>query len=176
MSVCQGFSSVSTAADEGSECDISGLLEMLGKVPDPRSTRGRIYTLSFILAVSLVAVLAGASSFVRFVIRLWICHSRWCGSWVGKWCYFRRLFGWPSERTIRRVVENINAAELDRVAGAWLQANMRRDAEDTMALAIDGKVMRGAWTDTNEQFTLFSAMIHQAGVTARAGAGSGGHY
>lgn len=64
VSVCQGFSWLSTAADEDArECDISGLLEMLGKVPDPRSARGRIYELSFILAVSLVAVLAGASSF-----------------------------------------------------------------------------------------------------------------
>ena len=55
---------LSTAAhDDARECDISGLLEMLGKVPDPRSVRGRIYKLSFILAVSLAAVLAGASSF-----------------------------------------------------------------------------------------------------------------
>lgn len=63
MSVRQGLSSVSTTADEEPKCDISSLLEMLGKVPDPRSTQGRIYRLSFILAVSLVAVLAGASNF-----------------------------------------------------------------------------------------------------------------
>ena len=34
-----------------------------------------------------------------------------------------------------------------------------------MVLALDGKVMRGAWTDENDQFTLFSAMIHGTGVT-----------
>ena len=32
-------------------------------------------------------------------------------------------------------------------------------------VAIDGKVLRGSWTDKNEQFTLFSAMVQEAGVT-----------
>lgn len=32
-------------------------------------------------------------------------------------------------------------------------------------MAIDGKVLRGSWTDENEQFTLFSAMIQKVGVT-----------
>ena len=54
---------MSTTAEEEPECGISSLVEMLEKVPDPRSTRGRIYRLSFVLAVSLVAVLAGASNF-----------------------------------------------------------------------------------------------------------------
>lgn len=34
-----------------------------------------------------------------------------------------------------------------------------------MTVAIDGKVLRGAWTDENDRFTLFSAMIHRLGVT-----------
>jgi DDE_Tnp_1-associated len=54
---------VSTPAGQEQECDVSSLLEMLETVPDPRKSRGRLYTLSFILAVSLVATLAGASSF-----------------------------------------------------------------------------------------------------------------
>jgi predicted transposase YbfD/YdcC len=75
------------------------------------------------------------------------------------------VFGWPSERTIRRVLENIDADELDRAVGAWLHKNARGDGQGGLVLAIDGKVLRGAWTDENEQFTLFSAMIHGAGVT-----------
>lgn len=31
--------------------------------------------------------------------------------------------------------------------------------------ALDGKVLRGAWTDVNDQVTLFSAMVHGLGVT-----------
>jgi hypothetical protein len=63
VSVCQESSALSTAGDEEQEWDISSLVEMLETVPDPRSTRGRIYRLSFILGVSLVAMLAGAASF-----------------------------------------------------------------------------------------------------------------
>src|SRR5262249_47663527 len=64
VSVCQGFTSLSTAAEEEyEECDISGLLEMLKNVPDRRGARGRIYPLSFVLGVSLVATLAGVSNF-----------------------------------------------------------------------------------------------------------------
>ena len=49
--------------------------------------------------------------------------------------------------------------------GAWLRENARRDGDGVLALAIDGKVLKGAWTDENETFTLFSAMIHDVGVT-----------
>lgn len=31
-------------------------------------------------------------------------------------------------------------------------------------IALDGKVLRGAWTDDNQQVKLFSAMIHETGV------------
>ena len=32
-------------------------------------------------------------------------------------------------------------------------------------IALDGKVMRGAWTDENDKVTLFSAMLHREAVT-----------
>jgi hypothetical protein len=41
----------------------------------------------------------------------------------------------------------------------------RRDADGLLVIALDGKVLRGAWTDANDQVTLFSAMIHGKGVT-----------
>jgi predicted transposase YbfD/YdcC len=165
VSVCHGSSLLSNAGDSaGQECDISGLLEMLGTVTDRRSRRGRIYGLAFVLAVSLVAVLAGATNFRQIRDQVTDLPQSLLALLGSKWCYFRGAFGWPSERTIRRVLENIDADELDRVAGMWLRHNTRGDRE-TVALAIDGKVLRGAWTDENETFTLFSAMIHGAGVT-----------
>ena len=64
VSVCHGLSSLSNAEDStGQECDISGLLETLGRVKDRRSRRGRVHGLVFMLAASLVAVLGGASNF-----------------------------------------------------------------------------------------------------------------
>ena len=40
-----------------------------------------------------------------------------------------------------------------------------------LVLAIDGKVLRGAWTDENDQFPLFSAVEHGTGVAGARGAG-----
>lgn len=165
MSVCHAFSSLSNAADGECECDITSLLEVLGKVTDRRGARGRMYTLVFILAASLVAVLSGASTFRQIGDHVADIPQSLLRKLGARWCYFRRLFGWPSEPTIRRVLENIDADELDRVVGAWLRERACRDTDGMMVLAIDGKVLRGAWTDENERFTLFSAMIHGVGVT-----------
>jgi predicted transposase YbfD/YdcC len=164
--VCHGVSVLSTStADEVDDCDISGLLEVLGKVTDLRGVRGRIYTLVFILAVSLVAVLAGAKNFREIGSRVADLPQSLLGKLGARWCYFRRVFRWPSEPTIRRALENVDAAEFDLLVGAWLRLKARRDAGGMMVLGIDGKVLRGFWTGENDRFTLFSAMIHQVGVT-----------
>jgi predicted transposase YbfD/YdcC len=151
-------------AEGGQECDITGLLEMLGRVKDRRSSRGRIYGLVFVLAASLVAVLAGATNFRQIRDQIADFPQSLLAKLGAKWCYFQGRFGWPSERTIRRVLENIDADEMDRVVGVWLRHNVRDDG-GALVLAVDGKVLRGAWTDENRTFTLFSAMIHGAGVT-----------
>jgi predicted transposase YbfD/YdcC len=169
VSVCQGCSSVSIPAGEVRECDISGLLEMLETVPDPRKSRGKVYKLSFILAVSLVATLAGASSFRQIRDQVADMPQSLLRKLGGSWCFFRCMFGYPSERTIRRVLEAVDAAALDRVVGAWLRSVVRRMSDgvvdEVLALALDGKVLKGAWTDHNGQFTLFSALLHEEAVT-----------
>jgi predicted transposase YbfD/YdcC len=117
------------------------------------------------LAVSLVAVLAGASNFRQIGDQVADLSQSLLCKLGARWCYFRRGFGWPSERTIRRVLENIDADELDLLMGTWLRERACRDADGVTVLALDGKVLRGAWTDENDRFTLFSAMIHGLGVT-----------
>ena len=44
-----------------------GLLEALGWVPDPRSSRGTRYPLVALLSVAVCAVLAGATSFAAII-------------------------------------------------------------------------------------------------------------
>lgn len=156
---------MSTPTDGERECDLSGLLEMLEQVPDPRKSRGKMYRLSFVLAVSLVATLAGASGFRQIRDQVADIPQSLLGELGAKWCYFRRRFRCPSERTIRWVLENIDAAALDRIVGAWLRSAMRPTVNGVLALALDGKVLKGAWTDENGQFTLFSALAHQEAVT-----------
>jgi DDE_Tnp_1-associated len=54
--------SVDRAAEDA---DISGLLGLLASIPDPRSRRGKQYSLEFALAVCVVAMLAGAKNYTE---------------------------------------------------------------------------------------------------------------
>jgi hypothetical protein len=54
---------------------------------------------------------------------------------------------------------------LDLLVGAWLFERVHRDGKGFLVIALDGKVLRGAWTDDNAQVTLFSAMLHDKAVT-----------
>ena len=144
MSLSHGsLSSANSAGGGEEEFDIAGLLEMLGRVTDRRSRQGRIYGLVFLLAVSLVAVLAGASNFRQIADQVADLPQSLLRKLGAKWCYFRCVFGWPSERTIRRVLENIDADELDLLAGEWLRERARRDADGVLVLALDGEGAAG---------------------------------
>ena len=159
-----------TAASAGvvhgeEECDIADFLKMLGTVKDPRKRRGRVYGLQFVLAAVLVAMLAGASNFRQVADQVADLPQPLLRRLGARWCYFRMRYGYPSERMIRRLLCDVDADELDRATGAWLRGNVKADVDGVLALAIDGKVLRGSWTDENEQFTLFSAMVQEAGVT-----------
>jgi hypothetical protein len=52
-----------TCTDGPAADEVPGLLEVLAQVPDPRRSRGRRFTLVFVLAVAVACVLAGAASF-----------------------------------------------------------------------------------------------------------------
>ena len=98
MSVCHERASLTKAVDDGQQqCDISGLLEMLGKVTDRRSRRGLVYELVFVLALTLVAVLAGASNFRQISDQVADFPRPLLRQLGAKWCYFRGVFACPSE-------------------------------------------------------------------------------
>ena len=82
-----------------------------------------------------------------------------------EWSWFRLRYKYPSESTIRNVLTRIDAAALDMITCAWLFAQARKSGNDEWEIALDGKVMRGAWTDENDKVTLFSAMLHREAVT-----------
>jgi predicted transposase YbfD/YdcC len=121
--------------------------------------------LPFVLAAVLVAMLAGASNFRQVADNVADLPQSLLRRLGARWCHFRMKYAYPSERMIRRLLCDLDADELDRVTGEWLWSNVSADADGVLALAIDGKVMRGSWTDENEQFTLFSALVQEAGVT-----------
>lgn len=165
MSVSHDASDVSNTAASAGERNRVGLLEMLGRLVDPRSPQGKRHELVCVLACAVVATLAGATNFRQLGSHAADLPQSLLEKLGARWNWFDQLFDAPSEPTLRRVLQDIDAAELDRLVGAWLAERAHRDADGLLVIAVDGKVLRGAWTDANGQVTLFSAMVHGQGVT-----------
>jgi predicted transposase YbfD/YdcC len=149
--------------------DISELAAVLLSVPEFRQARGRAYKLAFILAACLVAVLGGAKNY-REISTTVAAIPQWMLRLMGAdWNYFTLRYEYPRRTTIWRALTSVDAAELDAVSGRWLLSQARKGRQGggafTWEIAMDGKALRGAWTDENDQFTLFSAMLHREHVT-----------
>jgi len=158
---------VGTAGNEGAEdADVSGLLGMLASVTDPRSPRGKRHALAFVLAVSVVATLAGAENYREIASHAADMPQPLLKKLGAKFDWFKFRYARPSMQTVRNVLTRIDAAALDLITGAWLFAQAAgKEGKGEWVIAVDGKVMRGAWTDENGKLTLFSAMLHREAVT-----------
>jgi predicted transposase YbfD/YdcC len=155
-----------SAGNDGAEdTDISSLLCMLAAVTDPRSPQGIQHLLQFVLAVCVVAMLAGAKNYREIAGHAADMSQSLLKKLGAEWNWFRLRYKYPSKSTIRNVLARIDAAELDRITGAWLFAQARKSGKDEWEIAVDGKVLRGAWTGENDKVTLFSAMFHREAVT-----------
>jgi predicted transposase YbfD/YdcC len=111
----------------------------LGKVTDPRKARGIRHQLVVLLTVTVCAVAAGARSFVavaEWAADLPIALADTLGT--GDRC--------PSESTIRRAVQVIDADAFDSVMGRFVQQLCAAVAPPgrRRVLAVDGKTVRGS--------------------------------
>jgi hypothetical protein len=153
----------STGGEE--EVTLAGLLGMLRKLTDPRKRRGKRHNLVFILACAVIAVLAGACNYRQIASQAGDLPQSLLARLGARYSWFTRRYTSPSAATVRRILQRVDAAALDLLIGSWLFDRAHRDAEGVCVIAVDGKVLRGSWTDDNSQVTLFSAMIHGHGVT-----------
>jgi hypothetical protein len=136
------------------DADLSGLLDTFRKVEDSRGRNGRQYAYPFVLGVCTVAILAGAKRYSEIARRARGMSQRLLAKLGAEWNWFRRRYKCPSMATIRRMLCWIDAAMLDRVLGEWLAAHAPKGDDGDLWVAVDGKVLRGAWTDENGQVTL----------------------
>ena len=139
-----------------------GLFARLQALPDVRKARGIRHQLVSILAVAVGAVVCGARSFVAI------------GEWSGQLSptMRRRLhcrrqpetgeYQSPSEATIRRTLQGMDAEALDRVVNEWMASRHR--VEPGAGIAVDGKVLRGARGADGRQVHVFAAILHGQGV------------
>jgi len=141
------------------------LLTRFAAVADPRHRRGIRHTVQVILAIAAVAVICGARSFAA--IGEWARDApQWVLEVVGaRWHRLRGRFVAPHEATLRRTIQAFDAEVLDAVICGWIaQQAGSKPAGSRSAIAVDGKVVRGAWRPDGSQVNLLSAISHDTAV------------
>ena len=132
------------------------LIQLMTQVPDPRHRRGRRHPLPVVLVIAVAAVTAGARSL----------------SGIGEWARdvgadlldLLDLTGTvPSEPTIRRVIEALDAGVFARLCGAWTRLRWRQ-IDGQGVLAIDGKTVRRARNLGQTAPHLVAALTHDTGL------------
>lgn len=139
------------------------LLVVLRSVTDPRARRGVRHRCGAVLAIAVCAVLAGARSYLA----------------IAEWAHdltpaVRARLGLgrraPCESTIRRVLQGVDAEQLDRLLSAWLSPPARVEAPAQPAhpvrpvIAVDGKTARGARPGGAPAVHLLAAFHTDTGV------------
>ena len=105
------------AAGEIKNADIFELLKMLASVSDFRKEKGKEYALSFILAVCLVATLAGAKNYREIATVAAHIPQGMLRLMGAEWNYFTRRYEYPRKTTIWLTMTSADAAELDAITG-----------------------------------------------------------
>ena len=115
----------------------AGVLAVLSTVVDPRSRRGVRHDCGAVLGIAVCAVLAGAKSYLAI--------AEWAQD-LTPMVRVRLGLGRrpPSESTIRRVLQRVDAEQLDQAVCAWLAAQVAGASDDARVIAVDGKSARGS--------------------------------
>jgi predicted transposase YbfD/YdcC len=135
------------------------LFDHLMLVVDPRQRRSPSFPARSILGLAICAVLCGARGYAAIA-------SFAAGRSRGELAALGFPDGKPpSESTIRRFLQRLDAGMLERLAGAWLTAQAQ-EREGRLAMAVDGKSLRGAAIGADAVPQLLSAVVHGSGITA----------
>ena len=140
-----------------------GLLGAFGRVPDPRSPRGRRHPLPAVLALAAAAMLSGARSLDA------IAHwGRLQPPEVVAALGFTRA-ATPAVSTLHLVFRGLDAAAFEAALGAWARANLG----DGAAIAVDGKGLRGIHGAELPGVRLVAAYSDEAGLVLAQSGGRG---
>ena len=165
FSHCSSGQSSCSCRDHGHllpEADISSLREMLSSIRDTRKPQARQHSLVFVLGVAVAAGLAGAKGYEEISRKAHDMSQALLAKLGAKWNWFKMRYMAPSKATIRRVLMKIDADEMAVIVGRWVAGQSPGEPGKEWAIALDGKVLRGAWTSENDQVTAFSAMTHES--------------
>jgi hypothetical protein len=132
-----------------------GLMDLLRSVVDPRKPRGVRHPVVTVVAIAVCATLAGARSFLAI--------AEWARGLSREGLQRLGSKRWkpPSEPTLRRVLQRLDANALDVQIGQWV---VQRYPLAGRAIAVDGKSLRGAHDAGQAVPHLLSAILQQEAV------------
>jgi predicted transposase YbfD/YdcC len=115
------------------------------------------HKLAVVLALAVCAVLAGAQSFTAI--------AEWAADTDEETLARLGVTGAvPSESTIRRVLQRLDADAFDQLAGAWAAERTAPARGTRRAIAVDGKTLRGSAHGGEGGRHLLAAFDHAHGV------------
>jgi hypothetical protein len=138
------------------------LVPYLQAVPDPRQASGRRHPLAAILALACAAMLAGCDSLLAI--------AEW-GRDPHAGAPLAQRLGFTQERTpcvatLHRVFKRLDVAAFERAVGSWTAtaSTALSDADGPVAVAIDGKVLRGSRQPSVPAIHLLGAFGQELGL------------
>jgi hypothetical protein len=132
-----------------------GLIDLLQTIPEVRCPRGRRHPLVTILALAILALLRGYTSFEAIAQ-----FARGLSPDLRKRLGARRSEP-PSEPTFRRVLSKLPADKVDATLTDWLA---RQSTRLDVGISLDGKTLRGSKDGSTPAVHLLSALLHRKGI------------
>jgi len=138
--------------------DVDDLLLRLRMLPESRKTRGMRHSQMSILAITICAILSGCRHYTAI--------AEWAEATTQKMRQRLRCrrdpktkrYVAPSEATIRRVLQGIDANRIDAEVCAWVR---RKQTGKRQAIAFDGKTLRGSGSDSRKPVHLLGAFLQE---------------
>jgi len=128
----------------------TGLYEFCKGLQDSRSKYGLRHQGSGLMVLCTLAVLSGAKSYNAI------------GAWIKtipiKTLHKLRIWVCPSVSTVRRYLMGLDSLDTDQKLTQWLLSN---DSLNGIALAIDGKTLRGSRNGETPAVQLLSIVTHE---------------
>ena len=134
------------------------LVQALRNITDPRDRRGVRHNLSTVLSLAVTGVLAGC----RSLTAIWEHATDLTGADLEA-LGLAAGQALPSESTIRRVLQDLDPADVDAHLRSWL-CTRTGTINGRTVIAVDGKTMRGARTSKDPAPHLLAALDHATGA------------
>ncbi len=137
------------------------LIDILAEVTDPRNAKGKRHPLCAILALSVIAIMCGYRSYSA--IAQW---GRTYSPALIQALGFTRAQT-PCAATLHNLFKRLDIGKLEAVLSQWVTQTLQSvsGASGSMAVAIDGKTLRGSAKQNASVSHLLSVVSHQLGVT-----------